>query len=296
MPTLRGSVVGLSIDFSRIGDEIDRAIRTNSTTRHHIGIALEYFERGKTAFKQGDYTAASQAFVSALEVGRNFGMNEFEFACLTYQAVSASSVGRHQNAQAPLREALGKARSQEMQAGVYNELCVSFINTGDFKEAIKAGLKIIEIARTIDDPMLRGYTIAAANYNVAEAQVRETDYQAADPYVRQALRQFEELQLHVQAAKCRTLLAQLLIYGSKDCIAAFPLLTSAISVFNTHQNIREAAEAIRVVGQGHFVMGNATDAIASFTEALGLFRQLRDTKMITQSLADIAAVESQPTR
>jgi tetratricopeptide (TPR) repeat protein len=227
---------------------------------------------GAAHFALGELEAASCAFSTALELGRD-DADDLTVARATNNLGAIANV-RGDRARAlslyqlaiPAYQRLGSALGL---AQTYHNMAISLRDLGQYTRADDCERRAIEHARRAESPRL----VALALLGRADLSLRSGDAALAEAGARRAADSFDALRDPINAADARRVVGAALL-AQRRLDAARDALDDALRLARAHGSALHEAETLRTLAELHAARGDVSASLRAGWEALAVFDRL----------------------
>ena len=263
-----GETLGNIADYDQALQYYVRALDIRRSSGDKLGSAIESSSMGNLFAYQGRYGAALSSEEDAVKTIRDIQEHGFWFTnILGAYGRALSQVGRNDDAQKALDEAISSAREQKNEANAAELLGYQGDNAfyrGDYGTAAALYGQAVEKASHSADAHL----VLVSKVNSAKTQVALGKFKEGAAALRSLSQDAESMGLKYVAVECSIYLAEASI-GMKKYDAAKAGLQSAL-------NSSEKLGLQGLLAQTHFQMARALELSGNSAEAQGHYRQARD--------------------
>jgi eukaryotic-like serine/threonine-protein kinase len=262
-----GETLGNMADYDKALQYYVRALDLRRTTGDKLSAAIESSSMGNLFAYQGRFGAALSAEEDAVKTIRDIQERGFWFTTiLGAYGHALAKVGRSDDAQKALDEAMASAREQKNEANAVELLGYQGDNAfyrGDYKTAATLYDQAVQKAVHTSDAHL----ILISKVNAAKVKVALGDYKIAASALQSLLQDADSMGLKYVSVECSIYLAEASI-GMKKYSAAESGLREAV-------NSSERLGLQGLLAQSHFQLGRALEFSGNSMEAKDQYKQAR---------------------
>ncbi len=179
-------------EWPTAADEVQQACERLSTPPVHASVGWAHYLRGELRRLSGEFPEAEEAFRQASRAGRkpDPGLAQLRLG-----------QGQVDAAAAAIRRALEEAKETPVRSRILPAYVEILLTSGDVAAARKGAEELTGIAAALDSPLLRGMAAEAMGAVV----LAEGDARAALAVLKQAAREFRDLDVPYEAARVHVL-------------------------------------------------------------------------------------------
>ena len=262
-----GETLGSIADYDQALANYEQALNIRRSSGDKLGAAIESSSMGNMFGFQGRYGAALSSEEDAVKTIRDIQEHGFWFTnVLGADGQALSAVGRSDDAQKALDEALASAREQKNDPNAAEILGFEGDNAfyrGDYKSAASLYGQAIEKAAHSADAHL----ILVSKVNFSKTQVALGNFREGYTGLKNLQQEADSMGLKYVSVECSIYLAEAAI-GMKNYGAARTALQAALT-------ISEKFGMQGLLAQSHFQMARALEFAGSTAEAKDHYKQAR---------------------
>ena len=231
----RAEIIALQGSLARAEQEARQATAELGKYNFNFNVAEGWYEIGEIRLRMGDHPAAEEAFRQAHELGR---------APEPGLALLRLAEGKPQAATAALKRTLADVHGRPARARLLPSLVECAVAADDLPTARAAVEELSTIAEALEGPTLRAGAMTAH----ARVSLASGDHAGALTKLRNALQQWQQLEMPYEASQVRLLLA-LALTATGDVDAARLEKQSARSTFERIGAMRDARAVAIMLGE-----------------------------------------------
>jgi tetratricopeptide (TPR) repeat protein len=286
MSTLYTEQIEYEIDYALVERQYNSAVNNNSDLKKQYPKALKLFKTGKHNFDNLILAKAMDCFSEILQLIWDQGINDLEAACFYYIGIMMLSSEMDNEGITSLKSALWKTQDYYLALSIFNLFSTYYLTKNDSETVHQYCDKSLEIAANLPDVLMVQYMVAAANYNKAEALVRENKHKDAIQFVKIADQSFSKISFIAESNKCKSLLGGILVVQNNFSDAQ-SLLDTACKFFEKENNKSELIDIYRFKGLSLIGLGDRKNGLKFLSNAVELCNETNDIKSLNIVLSEL---------